>query len=255
MTNNANPLPNFKVPIYRKTTSGIAGATSNAHKHGLESSKLQTFRNISLHGGGDISTPMASNSGGPIYGPLNASINMHKIAQASINAQAQTQHDKVGGQKNRIKKHSKSKKHSKTKKHGKTKKHIKSKKHNKSKTHVKSKKHNKSKKHIKKPNQIRKKHNLKGGSKWLNYAEFHNYIQQNPEIIGRNVLVRPSANGDFQGEGSLEKLVGDASSHGDYDFDFFSDGMSNYYECCLEGEEEEVQFKIVRPEPEGGSKK
>ena len=52
-----------------------------------------------------------------------------------------------------------------------------------------------------------------------------------------------------------KKLLGDSSYDGDYDFDFFSDGMSNYYECCLEGDEEEVQFKIVRPEPEGGGKK
>ena len=231
MTNDAKPSTHFKVPIYRKTTSGIAGATSNAHKHGLESSKLQTLRNNSLHGGGgDMPAPMASNSGGPIYGPHNASVNMHKIAQASINAQAQTQLDKVGGTK-KTKKHGKTKKHSKTKKHGKSKKHHKGK------------------------SLRRKKHNLKGGSKWLNYAEFHNYIQQNPEIIGRNVLVRPRANGIFQGEGSLEKLLGDSSYDGDYDFDFFSDGMSNYYECCLEGDEEEVQFKIVRPEPEGGGRK
>ncbi|MDA9629957.1 hypothetical protein N9S60_00220 [bacterium] len=100
----------------------------------------------------------------------------------------------------------------------------------------------------------------RGGAanEWLDYKSFHNLVNNNtvkPEDI---VLVRPKGS---QGNGEEEKFVSDESSDGDYDFSFVDQdsGFVVYYECCIEGDNEEVEFKLKgaseAPQSGGGKKK
>ena len=110
-----------------------------------------------------------------------------------------------------------------------------------------------------------KKTRKKRGGAWMDYASFHSYISNNQDIIGKEILVRHKSedeNGNWvgMGNGSKETLVSDNSFGGNYDFTFQDPegGPENYYECCVEGDIEEVEFKLLPealPRQAGGTRK
>jgi hypothetical protein len=93
---------------------------------------------------------------------------------------------------------------------------------------------------------------MKGGDGWLNYEDFYNLTNTDKIKPNDDVLVRP-----VDGEEVIEKYIYADEDDGNYVFTFSSDGLSKFYECCKEEEDEVVEFKQLcskAPQPGGGKR-